>query len=65
MAVEKCSGCDAWVDLDTNVEGIIYLNDTPYCENCLDIDTCLEEIDRLNDVLTRARRAAERTYKGD
>ena len=55
MAVEKCSSCDAFIDLDVNVEGIVYLNDTPICENCIDVDVCLEEIDRLNEELSRAR----------
>lgn len=38
MAVEMCSRCDRFVDLDWHVEDIIYVNDIAVCTNC-----CTEE----------------------
>jgi len=47
MAVEKCTRCDRWVDLDTNVEEMAYFNYKPVCIDCLDIGELLERIEEL------------------
>ena len=34
MAVVRCIRCDTYVDLDWNVEEIIYINNEAVCSNC-------------------------------
>jgi len=46
MGVVMCSRCDALIDLDYNVENIIYVNEKEVCINCAseeEIDTWEEE----------------------
>lgn len=43
MAVERCCVCDTLVDLDTCVEGIVYLGDKAYCPECIDYDELTED----------------------
>jgi len=38
MAVEVCTRCDKYVDLDWNVEEIVYINSKPVCIDCLEED---------------------------
>jgi hypothetical protein len=59
MAVERCDSCGRMVDLDTNVEGIIYLNLKPICDSCIDDTYYQEEIDRLEKQLARYRKAVD------
>lgn len=47
MAVERCNSCGRLVDLDTNVEGIIYLDTTPICDSCIDDTYYQEYIEKL------------------
>jgi hypothetical protein len=35
MAIEGCSRCDRFVDLDRRAEDIEYINDIPVCVDCL------------------------------
>ena len=63
MALERCQSCDKLVDLDTNVEGIIYLDTKAICDSCIDDEYYQEYIDNLEkrniELKNKLRRAIE------
>ncbi len=66
MAVVRCERCDSYIDLDWNVEEIIYINNNAVCVECAteeEVDTfeaeCEEEHKRKSAIWKKQAEAKE------